>query len=136
MSLIAAATTATAVNFKSVGDSIAGRIVGIEEYQQKEFGSDALKFRTDKDGNMVRDAAGQPVPQMGVRITLETEPGNESSRQTLWVEKWRMVKAIANAVTSAGASDIEIGGDLAVTFSAYEGRAKAFSAAYAKPEGE
>lgn len=136
MSLIASATTASAASLKNVGDSVAGRITGIEDYQLKEFGGTDLQFRKDKNGNFILDGNGQKIPQMGVRITLETEPGNASSATTLWVEKWRMVKAIGAAVVQAGASDIEVGGDLAVTFVGYEGRAKTFSAAYAKPEAE
>lgn len=114
----------TAVNLKATGDAVAGRIVGFEDYQVKVFGTNDLKFFPSGD------------PVMGVRIHLETNPGDESSRVTLWAEKANMLKAIAKGVREAGASDIEIGGDLAVTRTGMDGRAITYSSAYSNDEGE
>jgi hypothetical protein len=112
------------VSFKSIGDSVAGRIVATEDYQETVFGSKDLKFFPSGD------------PVMGVRITMELTPGDESSRVTLWAQGKRMLQAIAAAVKGAGAADIEIGADLALTFTGYDGRAKVFQGAYARPEAE
>lgn len=110
------------VSFKSVGDSVAGRIVSFEDYQVKDFQTKEPKFFPSGD------------PIMGVKVHLELTPGDAASRVTLWAEKKNMLKAIKNAVVGAGAQDIEEGADLAVTFSGYDGRAHAYQAAYALPE--
>jgi hypothetical protein len=112
----------TTVSLKNLGDSVAGRIVAFEDYQPTDFNTKELK--TFKDGS----------PWPGVRIHLEQEPGNEATRVTLYAEKINMLNAIGTAVAAAGASDIEVGGDLAVTFSGRDGQAHTFSAQYAKPE--
>lgn len=113
----------TAVNLKAVGDAVAGRIVGFEDYQVTDFQTKQPK---------VFEKSGDPV--MATRVHLETEPGNENSRVTLWAEKQNMLKAIAVAFRAAGKSDIAEGDDLAVTFTGYDGRAHAFSAAYSPAE--
>lgn len=112
-----------AVTFKSVGDSVAGRIVGHEDYQETVFGSKELKFYPN---------SGDPV--MGVRIFLETKPGDEESRVTLWCQGKLLMKAVATAFRAAGVQDIREGDDLAVTFTGYDGRAKTYSAAYSPAE--
>jgi hypothetical protein len=112
------------VSFKNLGDSVAGRIVELADYQQKDFSSGELKF-WPKSGD----------PMMGTRVTLETVPGDESSRVTLWGEGQRLMAAIARAFRAAGASDVTVGDDLAVTFTGMDGRAKAYQAAYSRAEG-
>lgn len=112
------------VNLKSVGDSVAGRIVSFEDYHVKEFGTDNLRYFPSGD------------PIMGTRIVLETIPGDTSSQVTLYVEKVRMLKAIANAFRAAGATDLEVGADLAVTWTGMDGRAKAYQAAYARADAD
>lgn len=112
-----------AVKFNSVGDSVAGRIIGTEDYQETVFGTKGeLKFYPSGD------------PVMGVRVYMETTPGDESSRVTLWAQGKLLMKAIAVAFRAAGAQDLEVGADLAVTFTGYDGRAKTYSAAYSRPE--
>jgi hypothetical protein len=108
--------------FKSIGDGVAGRVVATEDYQEKVFGSTDLKFFPSGD------------PVMGVRITLEMTPGDEATRVTIWAQGKRMLQAIAKAVKGAGAPDIELGSDLALTFTGYDGRAKVYQAAYVRPE--
>lgn len=111
-----------AVQFRSVGDAVAGRIIGFEDYQVTDFSTKEPKFFKSGD------------PIMGTRVHLETRPGDESSRVTLYAEKVNQLKAIAAAVRAAGKVDIEIGADLAVTHTGVDGRAKAFSAAYSPSE--
>lgn len=109
------------VSFKNIGDSVAGRIVALEDYQQKDFSTQELKFYP-KSGD----------PMMGTRITLETRPGDEESRVVLWVEGQRLIKAVRDAFKAAGAPDVAIGDDIAVTHTGMDGRAKAYQGAYSK----
>lgn len=128
MSVIANTSTSEkypSVSFKSIGDAVVGRIVALEDYQQTEFGSGGKILKTwPKSGD----------PMMGTRITLETNPGDPTSRVTLWGEGRKLLMAIAAAVKGSGAPDLEIGADLAVTFTGYEGRAKTYGANYGRPE--
>lgn len=126
MTLIANTSTSErypAVSFKSIGDSVGGRIVHYEEYQEQDFYTKEPK---------VWPKSGDPV--MGVRITLETNPGDVASRVQLWASGRKMLQAIAKAVKDQGANDIAEGADLAVTFTGFDGRAKTYQAAYAAPE--
>lgn len=125
MSVIGSTSGPSAVSFKNVGDSVAGRIVSFADYQVKDFNTGDPK---------VFEKSGDPV--MGCAIVLEKTPGDAASQVTLYAEKPRMLKAISAAVRAQGASDIEAGADLAVTWTGMDGRAKAFSAAYARPEAE
>ncbi len=112
-----------AVVFKSPGDSVAGRIVGHEDYQETDF--DTKQPKTYKN-------SGDPV--MGVRVFLETVPGDEDSRVTLWCQGKKMLQAVAGAIRGAGGTDLEEGADLAVTMTGYDGRAKTYGSAYSRPE--
>lgn len=116
----------TAVKFKAVGDAIAGRIIAFEDYQEKEYADD--QARGVKKGDPKTYPSGDPI--MGTKISLETNPGDESSRVTLWAQGKLMLAAIAAAVRGSERADIAVGDDLAVTFTGYDGRAKAYSAAY------
>lgn len=118
------ATTAKhpTVKFAQMGNSVAGRIIEFEEYQEKEFGSNELRFFPSGD------------PIMGVKVILETNPGDASSRVQLFAQGKRMLQAIAKAVKGAEAADLEIGADLAVQFTGYDGRAKVYEAKYMRPE--
>jgi hypothetical protein len=124
MSAIAARTAEkyTTVALKNLGDSVAGRIIAFEDYQPNDFNTKQPKVFKD----------GTPWP--GVRVHLEQTPGNEESRVTLYVEKINMLNAIGRAVAEAGGADLEVGGDLAVTFSGRDGQAHTFTAQYVRPE--
>lgn len=127
MSVIANTSTSEkypSVSFKNLGDAVVGRIVALEDYQQTEFGGGGVLKTWKKSGD----------PMMGTRITLETNPGDKTSRVTLWGEGAKLLMAIATAVKGAGAPDLEIGADLAVTFTGYDGRAKVYAANYGRPE--
>lgn len=123
MSLIG--NSGTSASFGAVGDAVAGVIVAFEDYQELDFYTKEPK---------VYEKSGDPV--MGVRITLEQTPGDGDSRITLWAKGKLQLTAIRQAVKAAGARDLEVGADLAVTFTGYQGRAKTFQAAYARPEAE
>ena len=111
-----------AVSFKNVGDSVAGRIISTEDYQEKIFdGPDKGKPRT-------YPKTGDPV--MATKIVLETAPGDESSRVTLYAQGGLLIKAIVRAFREAGASDVTVGDEMAVTFTGMDGRAKTYAAAY------
>lgn len=112
----------TAVNLGATGDAVAGRIIGFEDYQVLEYGTKKPKVFPSGD------------PVMGTRIHLETSPGDESSRVTLWAEKVNMLKAIAVAVRGCGKSDIAEGDDLAVTRTGMDGKSITFSSAYSPAE--
>ena len=112
----------TSITLKATGDAVAGRIVGFEDYQVKDYQTKEPKVFPSGD------------PVMGVRVHLETSPGDEKSRVTLYAEKANMLKAIAAAVRGAGKQDIAEGDDLAVTRTGMDGRAITFSAAYSPAE--
>jgi hypothetical protein len=91
----------------------AGTIINTENYQVKD------------DGEPRFYASGKPV--MGVRITLASERG----LQILWAENPYSLAAIAKAVKSVGAEDVEPGGYLAFyPVSESEGH---YGATYAPP---
>lgn len=120
MSAISAQNTGyPSANLRNAGDSVAGRIVGFEDYQVKDWSTKEPKFFPSGD------------PIMGTRIHLETNPGDETSRVTLYAEKVNMLKAIAVAVRKAGKDDIAEGDDLAVTRTGLDGRSITYSADYA-----
>lgn len=103
--------------------TVAGRIVAFEDYQEQDFYTKEPK---------VYEKSGDPV--MGVCITLESVPGDAESRVTLWAKGKLMLTAIRQAVKATGARDLEVGADLAVTCTGYQGRAKTYQAAYTRPE--
>ncbi len=122
-----------AVKFKNVGDKVAGRIVSFEDFQETEYEDDPR--RGVKKGDLKFYPKSQD-PIMGVRIVLETIPGDETSRVTLYCQGKRLMSAVANAFRAKGAGDLEVGADLAVVHPGYDGRAKAYSADYSRPVAE
>lgn len=123
MSAIASQSSGyTSVSLKAQGDAVAGRIIGFDDYQLTDFKTKELRFFPSGD------------PIMGTKVHLETDPGNEDSRVTLYAEKVNMLKAIAKAMREAGRTDLVIGDDLAVTRTGMDGNAITFSAAYAVAE--
>jgi hypothetical protein len=99
-------------------DSVVGRIVATEDYQEKAFGTKELK------------ALPSGEPSMGVRITLETVLGDESSRVVLWAGDVSTLRAIAAAVMATGATDLEVGADLTLMYTD-----DGCTAVYARPVG-
>lgn len=120
------------VKFANVGDNVVGTIVTFEDLQDTEF--EDLPARGVKKGDLKFYPSGDPV--MFTRITLETIPGDESSQVTLDAKGKLMMQAIGKAIRAAGGKDLEIGGDLAVVFTGYQGRAKSYSSNYSVPSAE
>jgi hypothetical protein len=114
-----------AVKFERIGDTFTGRIT--EPYTVRdatEFGSTRPKL----------DSRGQVV-QMAV-ITVEDI--NTKEAMTIFADKFPLRKAIGEAYRAAGASDLEVGGILTVTFthetpSDKGNPAKGFQATYVRP---
>lgn len=131
MSLIG--NSGESASFKNVNDTVAGRIVAFEDYQEVEFSDDAAKGIKRGDPKFY-PKSGDPV--MGVRITLEKTPGDADSRVTLWAHGKLMLTAIREAVKGSGARDLELGADLAVAFTGYSGRAKTYQAQYVRADAE
>ena len=80
-----------AVTFTAVGDSVVGRIIQAEDYQPEDSTT------------------------LGVRLTLETRPNDDTSRVVLWAEGKNLMRSIAKAFRAQGAEDVRIGDLLAVT---------------------
>lgn len=108
----------SAAKFSALGDSVAGRIVGFDEYQTTDFQTKQPKFFPSGD------------PVMGVHIHLEQSPGDPSSRVTIFADKLAQLKAIKAAFTAAGRSGLTEGDDLALSHTHMDGRAKGFKANY------
>lgn len=122
-----------AVKFPSLGSGVAGRIIGHEDYQETEYADDPAKG-VKKGDLKTYPNSGDPV--MGVKIHLETIPGDPSSRVTLYCQGKRLMKAVAGAIRGSGATDLQEGADLAVVHDTMDGRAKGYSAQYSQPEAD
>jgi hypothetical protein len=88
-----------------------------------------------------KSVAGQVVwieylDQAMVHIVLEQTPGDQSSRASLLADTRRLRGAIGKAFYAEGASTLEVGGYLTVTWTGYDGSAKAYEATYARPRDE
>jgi len=132
MSLIDGGATYPAAKFPAVGSKVAGRIISYDEAQATEFGTRAPKFFPD----------GKPIMQ--AVIGLETVPGDETSRVTLYAEQGkRLLKSIQSAVAEAGgvAPSGHIGADLSVTKTGTEtakngAQAFTFSSVYVRADAD
>lgn len=111
------------MKFSNLGDAVAGKVISAEDYQETHYDG------PDKGKPKFYPKSGDPV--MAVKVVLETRPGDESSRVTLYAQGQKMIQAIAGAFRAEGRQDITVGDELAVTFSGYDGRAKTYAAAYA-----
>jgi hypothetical protein len=85
-----------------------------------------------------KSVAGQVVrieylDQAMVHIVLEQTPGDQSSRASLLADTRRLRGAIGKAFYAEGASILEVGGYLTVTWTGYDGSAKDYSAEYTRP---
>jgi hypothetical protein len=124
MSALAPRPKYPTVKFENPGARFRGVVSQpTEDSQAKEFGSDKLKFWPD----------GNPVMQ--TRIILRDSAPSEWALYA----QGRMARAITAAIVKAGASDIEVGGELEVTFTHYgEGKnpsmpPKEYEAVYIPP---
>jgi hypothetical protein len=95
-----------------------------EDRQARKFGTDILDFWPD----------GNPI--METKIVLRVADGTEHAVYA----KGRMAKAITMAIVKAGASDLEVGGELEITHSGLGQSkpgaqpAKLFEATYTAPD--
>lgn len=121
-----AGTGYPSVKFSTIGDAVAGKVISMEDYQETHYDG------PDKGKPKFYSKSQDPV--MAVKVVLETRPGDESSRVTLFAQGAKMIAAIANAFRAQGRQDITVGDELAVTFTGYDGRAKTYAAAYALAE--
>lgn len=132
--------------FKTVGDNVVGTIA--EEpsiVEQTEFGTGTPK--KDKNGNVMtmlcvtlqtelrnwEGATKPPSDENGVPKATTDDTG----LRTLWV-KFKLRDAIGDAIRKAGAKGLEVGGKLAVRYSAngvFNGfEIKEYAAVYKAPE--
>lgn len=101
----------TSAKFPTIGHVVTGRITERPTVeQQKDFTTGDLKFWDD----------GKPQMQLVVTLaTAERDPANpdDDGARRVYV-KGQMKTAVAQAVRAAGASGLEVGGVLSVTYSA------------------
>lgn len=117
-----------AAKFPKVGATVVGKVLRLEQSQQRDFKTSAPLYWDDNQ------------PRMQLVVTLQTEeredPSDDGIRK-LYV-KGRMLAAVRNAVRAAKASGLEKGGTLAVKFYDTEdtkaGEAKLYTAQYKSPE--
>jgi hypothetical protein len=105
----------SAAKFVRIGDQVVGRIMTEPR---------PVERKSLKDGS----------PERQLPINLQTDEGP----MTLWVRRGYMASAISNAVFQAGASGLQVGGRLTVTFceerdTGKPNKAKVFTAAYEAP---
>jgi hypothetical protein len=124
MSALAPRAKYPTFKFATPGTSIRGVVSQPpEDSQAKEFGTDKLKFWPD----------GNPIMQTRI-ILLDSAP----SEWAIYAQG-RLARAITNAIVTAGADDLEVGGRLEVTFTGYgQGKnpaqpPKEYEAAYVPP---
>lgn len=94
--------------FDSVGRAVFGKIMSREMRQQTDYDSGKPKFWDD----------GNPMMQLAVALdTNETDPSDpEDDGERMIYIKGEMQKAVRQAVLTAGAAGLEIGGILQVTY--------------------
>lgn len=101
----------TSAKFPTIGTTVAGRITERPTVeQQKDFTTGEAKFWDD----------GKPQMQLVVTVaTNDIDPSNpdDDGARRIYV-KGQMKNAVAQAVRTAGARGLEVGGILSVTYSA------------------
>src|SRR5579863_9665003 len=103
MSALAPSPRFPTVKFPQVGSRFKGIITRpTEDRQAKKFGKEILDFWPD----------GQPVMQ--TKIVMRDPQGAEWALYA----KGKMASAITKAIVAAGASDLEVGGELEVIHNA------------------
>ena len=102
----------TSAKFENVGDTVSGEILSVETKQQ-----------TDLDGNLKTWDNGDPMWQVVVVLqTDERDPDNaeDDGRRAVYLKgssKYASTaKAVADAVRTAGAKALEVGGTLALAY--------------------
>jgi len=94
--------------FEKIGDTFRGEIISLDMQQQKDFTTQAPLFWDD----------GRPRMQLRiVGVTDERDNDEDNGQRAIYV-KGNMQAAIRDAIKTAGAQKIEVGGTLAVRYSA------------------
>lgn len=126
----------SAAKFPTPGTTVTGTLT--RPYREVQ----AMKF-----GTQTPDTWPDGSPKMQAVIDLQTterDPANpdDDGTRTLYVSSTKMRRAIADAIKKAGASDLEPGGTLTVTFTGFDPQsknpaqpAKLYTASYLKPTG-
>lgn len=102
------ATGVPSFKFEKHGDTFKGPIVSLDMQQQKDFTSGALLTWDD----------GKPKLQLRIVATTDTrdpERDDDDGQRAIYV-KGQMQQAIRDAIKTAGAQKIEVGGVLAVRY--------------------
>lgn len=125
MSQLAPRPKYPSAKFDAVGKTYTGTVAEpTEDRQARKFGTTELAYWPD----------GQPVIQ--TRIVLDT--GTAEGRVAVYAQG-KMAQAIRNAISVAGAGDVEVGGQLTVRFDRTEPSkgggqpAKCYTASYTPP---
>lgn len=137
-----AATASSFAKFAEVGATVAGRIVKVEDRQQREFitgvayESRPLLFWPEGKGRPTTQDTGRPLWE--TLVTLQQVPGDEESNIIVVVNGSRLTKATIKAFQEAGRNDITEGDDMRVTFTGKEGsfNAKVYEVKYSANDGE
>ncbi|MBU3749823.1 MAG: hypothetical protein FGM52_05130 [Mycobacterium sp.] len=117
--------------FNNPGDSISGVIV--EEPTTMPL--TAFKSTEPKIG-----PDGKPVMQVLIVVASEQcQNEHHDGRWRVFIDKPLMKDAVRQAVRTAGAPTLELGGEVTISFTGWRelgsGQAKAFTVAYAAPDG-
>lgn len=102
--------------FKNIGDMVEGEILSISEpMQAREYGTGEPSFWK----------TGRPKMQVAIKLATnqrDSEIEGDDGTRNLWVlddfglNDYSLLDAVRRAVEAAGASDLEVGGRLAVQF--------------------
>lgn len=94
--------------FDSAGVTAKGTIVSLEMQQQRDIKNSLPKFWDD--------AKTQPMMQLRIVLQTDERDGEDDDGQRAIYVKGNMQQAVRDAVKTAGASQIEEGGTLAVQY--------------------
>jgi hypothetical protein len=92
--------------FEKHGDTIRGQITSLEMQQQRDFTTQAPMTWDD----------GRPRMQLRIVIATDLRDNDEDDGSRAVYVKGQLQQAVRDAVRTAGASKIEIGGTLAVRY--------------------
>lgn len=93
--------------FEKHGDTAKGPVVSLDMQQQKDFTTQAPMVWDD----------GRPRMQLRIVLATDARDNDEDNGQRAIYVKGNMQAAVRDAIKSAGAAKIEVGGTLAVRYS-------------------
>lgn len=92
--------------FETHGDTAKGTIVSLEMQQQRSFTTQELMFWDD----------GRPRMQLKIVLATDTHDNDDDNGHRAIYVKGNMQAAVRDAIKTAGAQKIEVGGTLAVQY--------------------